>query len=135
MRLATSDPRADPEITLGFLTNREDILVIRRQVRLARRLAQEMKTLGYPLSDLRLPEDDTDESIDAYVWDHLRTSYHYSSTCRMAPAQDTTSPGVVDDELRVWGVGKLRVCDASVFPDIVSSLPMAPVVAHCRAVR
>jgi len=43
--------------------------------------------------------------------------YHPTSTCRMAPLEQG---GVVDAELRVYGVEGLRVCDASVFPEIVS---------------
>src|SRR5690348_1537588 len=40
------------------------------------------------------------------------TVYHLASTCRMG--------SVVDPQLRVKGVSKLRVADASVMPDIVS---------------
>jgi choline dehydrogenase len=37
-------------------------------------------------------------------------------------------PGVVDDELRVYGVHGLRVADASVFPSIPATHLQAPVV-------
>ena len=40
------------------------------------------------------------------------TVYHLTSTCRIG--------SVVDPRLRVAGVGKLRVADASVMPNIVS---------------
>jgi choline dehydrogenase-like flavoprotein len=40
------------------------------------------------------------------------TVYHLTSTCRIG--------SVVDPRLRVVGVGKLRVADASVMPNVVS---------------
>jgi choline dehydrogenase-like flavoprotein len=40
------------------------------------------------------------------------TVYHLCCTCRMGD--------VVDSELRVKGIGNLRVADASIFPDIIS---------------
>ncbi|EEB92105.1 hypothetical protein MPER_09434, partial [Moniliophthora perniciosa FA553] len=43
--------------------------------------------------------------------------YHPTSTCRMAPLADK---GVVDSRLRVYGIKGLRVCDASIYPSIVS---------------
>jgi choline dehydrogenase-like flavoprotein len=129
VRLSSNDPLEDPLVNLDLLSNPEDITTLRKQVRLARRLAKEIKEQGYPLADLEVPEDDTDEKIDAYARKNLRTSYHYTSTCRMSPENDPLSPGVVDNELRVWGVEGVRVCDCSVFPDMISGHPMAPVVA------
>ena len=39
-----------------------------------------------------------------------------------------TRPSVVDAKLMVHGVGGLRVCDTSVFPEIIGSHTMAPAV-------
>ena len=59
--------------------------------------------------------------------------YHPCGTCRMAPPE---LGGVVDSMLRVHGVERLRVVDASVFPNITSANTNAPtiMVAH-RAAR
>jgi len=40
------------------------------------------------------------------------TVYHQSSTCRIGD--------VVDPRLRVFGVGRLRIADTAVMPEIVS---------------
>jgi len=47
------------------------------------------------------------------------TVYHPCGTCKIGPASDPLS--VVDPELRVRGVQGLRIADASVFPDIVTT--------------
>ena len=59
----------------------------------------------------------SDEELEQLVRQRIETLYHPASTCRMAPLLDG---GVVDSTLRVYGVQRLRVCDASIFPSIVS---------------
>ena len=59
----------------------------------------------------------SDSEIEAVVRDRVETIYHPTSTCRMAKKEDG---GVVDGQLRVYGVDGLRVCDASIFPTMVS---------------
>jgi choline dehydrogenase len=59
----------------------------------------------------------TDDEIRELVRERVETVYHPASTCRMAPQEQG---GVVDSQLRVYGVQGLRVCDASIFPWIIS---------------
>ncbi len=127
VRLAYTDPRERALIDLGYLSNNDDILVLRKAVRLALRLAKQMQTQGYPLQELKVPASDSDDDVDEYIRSNIRTSYHYSSTCRMA-AENDDRPGVVDDDLKVHGIKGLRICDTSIFPEIVSTHTMAPVV-------
>ncbi|TFA97836.1 Choline dehydrogenase [Trichoderma ghanense] len=65
----------------------------------------------------------SDKTIDDYACRTYQGSLHYACTCRMAldPAD-----GVVDPKLRVFGVDRLRIGDASVFPKISSGHTMAP---------
>lgn len=51
--------------------------------------------------------------------------YHYSGTCKMGPAGDESA--VVDPRLRVHGVKRMRVVDASIFPEIMAGHPNGPV--------
>ncbi|KAJ7830403.1 GMC oxidoreductase-domain-containing protein [Mycena leptocephala] len=115
------------QIDLGYFSDPEDWVVARKAVRFALRLGQQVRAQGYPFKDLAVPESDTDQSVDKFVRESLRTTYHYTSTCRMAP-EDDPHPGVVDDELKVHGIDGLRVCDCSIFPDILSAHPMAGAV-------
>ncbi|KAF4578647.1 hypothetical protein EYR40_001203 [Pleurotus pulmonarius] len=127
VRLAYTDPRERASIDLGFLDNSDDLIVFRKAVRLALRLVKQMRSQGYPLEDLGVPASESDADVDDYIRSNIRTSYHYSCTCRMAP-EDDERPGVVDDQLRVHGIKGLRVCDTSIFPEIVSTHTMAPAV-------
>lgn len=129
VRLQTSNPRARPEIELGFFSAPEDIVALRKGVRLAMRLAADVMKQGYPLKNLLVPDGTTDDDIDRFIRANAGTSYHYTSTCRMGQDTHGERPSVVDTQLRVIGVGGLRVCDASVFPEIIGSHTMAPAVA------
>ncbi|KZV65879.1 GMC oxidoreductase [Peniophora sp. CONT] len=127
VRLANRNPRARPDVELGYLTNPADYEVLRKAIKLALRLGEEMRRLGYPLKKLSVPASESDTDLDAFVRECLRTSYHYTSTCRMGPANGSRA-AVVDAELRVHGVVGLRVADCSVFPDILATHTMAPAV-------
>ena len=66
---------------------------------------------------------DTAAHLD-YARECGQTAWHTVGTCRMATAYD----GVVDTRLRVHGVARLRVADASVMPTIPSSNTNAPAI-------
>ena len=80
-----------------------------------------------PIVSLFSPDDDPaldhqlhkadDTELEKIVRDRLETIYHPVSTARMGAREDG---GVVDAELKVHGVKGLRVCDASIFPSMVS---------------
>ena len=60
------------------------------------------------------------------------TVFHPVSTCRMA---GSAADGVVDARLRVFGIQRLRVVDASAFPNLTSGNTNAPtlMLAHRAA--
>jgi choline dehydrogenase len=60
------------------------------------------------------------------------TVFHPVSTCRMASSADE---GVVDPQLRVFGLERLRVVDASAFPNLTCGNTNAPtlMLAHRAA--
>ncbi|EPQ50631.1 GMC oxidoreductase [Gloeophyllum trabeum ATCC 11539] len=128
VRLSSNDPYSHPRVQLGYLTNPADYEPMRKALKLALRLADHMRAAGYPLKNLKVPASENEADLDNHVRWNLRTCYHFCGTCAMGPHQDSVRPGVVDAELRVHGVGGLRVCDASVFPEIIATHTMAPVV-------
>ena len=71
------------------------------------------------------PDVTSDAAVLADFRQRAGTVYHSSCTLQMGP-DPTTS--VVDPQLRVHGLGRLRVVDASVFPTVTSGNTNAPVV-------
>jgi choline dehydrogenase-like flavoprotein len=59
----------------------------------------------------------TDIEIEAWLRNTVITAHHPCGTCPMGSTPDT----VLDPELRVRGVERLRVVDASAMPDLVSA--------------
>jgi len=125
LRLTSTEPRDQPACDPGILVETHDYEILRKAVRLAMALGQQSRQQGYPLEPVWVPEGSSDAALDAFIRRDVGTTYHYSSTCRMAPAGDM---GVVDDELRVHGVGSLSIADASVFPRVLACHLQAPVV-------
>jgi len=137
VRLASPNPLDRPVVDFNYLSDPSDITLARKAIRLSLKLGETMKAAGFPLlSNLSYPEElhklDIENGntveMDKFIRQQTRSTFHYSCSCRMAPGDDEVSPGVVDDELRVYGVQNLRVCDTSVFPEIISSHTQAPAV-------
>ncbi|KAJ3734417.1 GMC oxidoreductase [Lentinula guzmanii] len=125
VRLSSTNPRDRPLCDLGMFNDSADRLPLRKALKLALELAQEVRKTGYPLEDLSVPEDTTDETLDEFSNENVMSTFHYSSSCRMDTEENL---GVVDDELRVYGVDGLRVADASIFPQVPACHIQAPVV-------
>jgi choline dehydrogenase len=66
-----------------------------------------------------------DASLEKAAGELGTTIFHPVGTCKMG----NDPLAVVDDELRVRGVGRLRVIDASIFPRITSGNTNAPTYA------
>ena len=131
MRLGSVDPCERPICDIAYLTDARDYTPFRKVVRLGIAMAKKMRDDGYPMSDYAVPASDKDEDLDRFIREGVQTVFHYSSTCRMAPE---TEGGVVDDELRVYGIQGLRVADASIFPTVPAAhiqAPVAMVASRC----
>ena len=65
---------------------------------------------------------DNDDDLLDWVRNNAETTYHPIGTCKMG--SDPMS--VVDDHLRVHGMERLRVADASIMPTLTSGNTNAP---------
>ncbi len=119
--LTTADINEHPVINLNYFSDPEnyDLEKLIRGIRYSRKLAT---TQAFnDLVDMeQLPGNavQSDQEIADYILDTCETVYHPSGTCRMGEDSDPTS--VVTPDLKVKGITGLRVCDASVFPDMVT---------------
>ena len=68
----------------------------------------------------------SDADIDAYVRCTVHSANALTGSCRIG--LDDNGAAVLDPELRVRGVGSLRVVDASAMPHIIGGMPLIIVV-------
>ena len=116
LTLASPDPLAHPRIQANFLEAETDRQTLITGVGIARDILGQSAMKDYCAEEASPgPQRQTYEEILAYIRATAMTAHHPMGTCRMG-ADDMA---VVDSELRVRGVEKLRVIDASVMPDLV----------------
>jgi choline dehydrogenase len=70
------------------------------------------------------PQAQSDEDLLNHVRATAGTTFHQTSTCMMGPGP----MAVVDTSLRVKGLDRLRVVDASIMPTVVSGNTNATVI-------
>ncbi|KAF8527489.1 GMC oxidoreductase [Hysterangium stoloniferum] len=71
------------------------------------------------------PDKVTDEALENFIRKETQTLYHPMCTARIGLSPEDS---VVDQELRVHGVSRLRIIDASVFPAPFAGHTCVPVV-------
>ena len=129
VRLSSADPQAPLHIDPRYLSDPADLIPLRASLRLTQCIVAKMRLRGYEIRDWEGPQGDDDAALDQFIRKRNRTTYHYTSTCRMALTEDAAGGGgVVDEELKVFGVSGLRVADSSVFPWVLGTHLQAPTV-------
>ncbi|HYE45692.1 MAG TPA: choline dehydrogenase [Caulobacter sp.] len=123
--LRSADPFDDPTIFANYLAAEEDRRAMREGVRIAREAAAQAALDPYRGEEFAPGKEvQSDAEIDAWIRRTAETIYHPVGTCRMGAAGDAMA--VVDGELKVQGIGGLRVIDASVMPTLVGGNTNAP---------
>jgi len=121
VRLRSSRPDAKPRISCNFLTTPEDKQTIIAGVRLASDIASQPSLTAVTRATHNVPRSNSDADIWAHVQQYAGTIYHPTSTCSIGT--------VVDPQLRVLGIERLRVVDASIMPSVVRGNTNAAVIA------
>ncbi|HMG64565.1 MAG TPA: GMC family oxidoreductase N-terminal domain-containing protein [Streptosporangiaceae bacterium] len=133
IRLRTADPRHKPAIDPAYLSDMADLnpllsaIAQVREFAAARPLSKICQSELAPGDGLR-----TEAELIDWIRSDITTIYHPAGTCAMGgdsvlAASKLTS--VVDTDLRVRGVERLRVVDASVMPTVPRGNTNAPVIA------
>jgi|TARA_B110000467_G_scaffold25679_1_gene23084 choline dehydrogenase len=116
IKLKSTDPSAAPSIRFNYMQTEHDLMEMREGIRLAREIFQQQAFNEYRGKEINPGKLDTDSELDEFIRNRGDTAYHPCGTCKMG--KDTTS--VVDEQLQVYGVEKLRVVDASIMPKIIT---------------
>ena len=120
VQVQSPDVFADPVVQPNYLEDLRDQRVLVDGIRLARRLLQTPELARYVQEEtLPGPQASTDDELLAFARRLGVSSYHLNGTAHMGPSSDPTA--VVDDQLRVYGLERLRVVDSSVMPTIPSA--------------
>ena len=125
VHISDTDPERQPEIRLNYLSAEADRRVAVQAVRQGRQIMSAQALAPYEPEEL-LPGSvyQSDEDLLRQIGDIATTIFHPVGTCKMG--QDERA--VVGVDLRVHGVDRLRVIDASIMPTIVSGNTASPVV-------
>ena len=133
IRLKSANPFVYPDINPNYFTHREDVLTLIDGIRIGLNVSgtkafQRFNSRPHkiPFPSCRQYDFDTDQYWECAIRHFTFTIYHPTSTNKMGPADDPNA--VVDPRLRVYGVGNLRVVDASIMPKIISGNTNAPAI-------
>jgi choline dehydrogenase len=123
--IISADPKEKPSIVANYLAAESDRRVTLAGLKLARRIAEQpsFKPLikRETIPGLQCASDD---DFMEFARERGTTVFHPCGTCKMGG----DPMAVVDNRLRVRGIGGLRVVDASIMPNLISGNTNAPTI-------
>jgi choline dehydrogenase-like flavoprotein len=128
VRLKSADPADKPAIQPNYLSTDDDRRVAADSIRVTRRIVGQAALKPFKpiehLPGLAAASDDDDAALIRAAGDVGTTIFHPVGTAKMG--RDTDAMAVVDERLRVFGLDRIRVVDASVMPTITSGNTNSP---------
>ena len=119
--LKSADPSDLPRVQFNFMSAAGDRARLRRAFRFIREFFATAPACSLAERELAPGADaQSDDAIDAWLRSSLISAGHPTSTCAMG--------SVVDSKLKVLGIDRLRVADASVMPNVIRGNTHAPTV-------
>jgi choline dehydrogenase len=126
VQLTSADIHSPPRIDPNYLSTEHDQAEAIAGSKLIRRLAATSGLRELMKAEVRPADavnDDDDASMLQFFREQSGSIYHLCGSCAMGADARTS---VVDSELKVHGIARLRVVDASIFPNITSGNINAP---------
>jgi choline dehydrogenase len=121
--IKSPDPLAPPAIRFNFLASEYDFQALIYGTRLCRTIAAQPALKPYVVEEvIPGPQCQSDDDIRAEIRVRGVSNLHPVGTCRMGREVDS----VVDPRLRVHGIERLRVADASIMPQVPGGNTNAP---------
>lgn len=123
LRLRSADPEDELALDPQYLACEADLDAMVAAIELCRELGRSGPVAEWgPVERYPGPDVVTREALRDYARRTVITYHHQAGTCKMGLGADA----VVDPSLRVYGVERLRVADASIMPDVTSGNTHAP---------
>ena len=120
VRLRSPDPLEDPIVEFRMLSDQRDLVrlrdAVRRIIDIVRQPTVASIIDGVVALTTPIDELESDAAIDEWLRTTVNDYVHAVGTCRMGQPGDPAA--VVDTGCNVIGHAGLRVCDASVMPDL-----------------
>ena len=119
VHIASADPLKSPRIVANYLTDPHDAAVLVEGLKMLRDIYRQPAFRDFVAEGEYMPGDkvQSDTDLEQFARHKGGTTFHASGTCRMGGDERS----VVDARLRVRGIERLRVVDASVMPNMVST--------------
>jgi len=125
VRIKDPDAQVHPAILHRYLASEDDRRTAVEAMRIARRIAAAPALQRFNPEEFRPGRAlQSDAELLGFARENASTLFHPSGSCKMG--NDTMA--VVDERLRVRGVARLRVADASIMPTLTSGNTQAPVI-------
>lgn len=122
---SSADPFEKPRISPNYLSDPNDGRVLLAGIRLTRAIFGAPALAAHSVAEtLPGPEVRSDEELLEHASRFGTTLFHPVGTCKMGEGPSA----VVDSRLRVYGLGGLRVIDASVMPTLTTGNTNAPTI-------
>ena len=126
--LASANPLDHPRIDPRFFSHTDDLNAMVAGVKTMREIMAQPEIAKYVTGEIGAWQGaKTDAQIIEAIRQTAYTGHHPCSSAKMGPDKDPLA--VLDSELRVRGVDKLRVCDASAMPSQITGNLNATVIA------
>ncbi|XP_023247883.1 glucose dehydrogenase [FAD, quinone]-like [Copidosoma floridanum] len=134
IELNSTDPiYGKPLLYPNFMSHPDDVKTLKEGVQLSRKLNETLSLMGSRLKTMKTPApkcekflNDEDKYDECIVRNYFAPVYHPGGTCKMGPSTDPEA--VVDPRLRVHGIKRLRVIDASIMPILTTGNTNAPTI-------
>jgi choline dehydrogenase len=116
IRLGSADPTGPPIIDQNYLDAPSDLTGLRDAIRLTRGIFSQPAFDPYRGEELQPGAAVvSDDEIETFIRTRANADYHTAGTCKMG----SDAGAVVDPQLRVHGLERLSVADASIMPTLV----------------
>ena len=120
--LNSADPAVPPRIDPKFYDHPDDLDVMVKAFKITRRIMDAEPLAKWRTAEMYSENVRSDDDIRTILRNRSDTVYHPIGTARMG----TDAMAVVDPQLRVTGVDRLRVVDASIMPTLIGGNTNAP---------